>query len=175
MLRSILALGLVLAQPLAQPIAQPLATVPDPPPETAPGPPLQHHRPLRAAPTDRFRLPEGPFGPGNRGWEYVVAPGTPVGATAAGIVSFAGVVAGERYVSVEHADGLRSTYSYLAEIHVTTGAAVVSGQVLGLTSRRFQVGFRRGDTYIDPALLFGPLTARLVPDARFGEPAPEGV
>ncbi len=129
---------------------------------------VRHHRPLRAPVVDRFHLDDGPYGAGNRGWEYATAPGTVVRATAAGTVAFAGTVAGQRYVSVEHADGIRSTYSYLGSVTVVVGQAVTGGQALGTTGTTFQIGFRRGDTYLDPAGLFGPQVARLVSDDRFG-------
>ena len=129
---------------------------------------VRHHRPLRAPVVDLFHLDDGPYGAGNRGWEYATAPATAVRATAAGTVAFAGTVAGQRYVSVEHADGIRSTYSYLASVTVVAGQAVTSGQVLGATGATFQIGFRRGGLYLDPAALFGRQVARLVPDDRFG-------
>jgi murein DD-endopeptidase MepM/ murein hydrolase activator NlpD len=123
---------------------------------------------------DRFRLADGPYGPGNRGWEYVTAPSTPVRAAAAGTVGFAGSVAGERYVSIDHADGLRSSYSYLATVAVAMGQRVASGQEIGTTGHRFQIGFRRGGVYVDPATVFGLARARLVPDSRLGVRAVSG-
>ena len=47
-----------------------------------------------------FRAPACAYCPGNRGLEYDAAVGSPVRAAAAGTVTFAGVVAGVRYVVV---------------------------------------------------------------------------
>ena len=115
-------------------------------------------------PTDRpvvqpFDLSRGPYGPGNRGLDYGVRPGDPIAAIGAGTVVFAGAVAGSRFVTVLHPDGLRSSYSYLDRIDVEVGRAVTAGQVIGTSSGRFQLGVRRRSTYIDPA----PLLARLRP------------
>jgi murein DD-endopeptidase MepM/ murein hydrolase activator NlpD len=147
------------------PPSSPTPGAPSPaPPEAAR---VWHRRPVRAPVVDRFRLPDGPFGAGNRGWEHATPPGTPVRATAPGTVTFAGQVAGNLHVSVLHADGVRSTYSYLASLSVVAGQVVAAGQLVGRSTHRFQVGFLRGDTYLDPASRFVPLVVRLVPDARF--------
>ncbi|MPY94616.1 MAG: peptidoglycan DD-metalloendopeptidase family protein [Acidimicrobiia bacterium] len=161
---------LLLVLALAQGVAAPATPSPSPPSlgqAQGPAPVVRYHRPVRAPLVDRFRVPAGPYGAGNRGWEYETTPSTVVRASAGGTVAFAGTVAGELYVSVLHADGLRSTYSYLARISVSVGQVVHSGQQLGATGHRFQVGFRRGEAYVDPALLFGPVLVRLVPDERF--------
>ena len=52
---------------------------------------------------DPFRAPACAWCPGNRGLEYAPPPGPPVRAVAAGVVTFTGVVAGTRYVVVDHA------------------------------------------------------------------------
>jgi hypothetical protein len=86
-------------------------------------------------------------------------------AAAAGVVSFAGVVAGTRYVVVEHADGLRMTYGKLAANHVAVGDRVLQGQRIGTTTDEFLLGLRRGDDYVDPTPHLGTLRyrTRLVP------------
>ena len=115
-----------------------------------------------------FDLPNGPYGRGNRGLDYAVVADDPIVSIGDGSVVFAGSVAGERFVTVLHPDGLRSSYSYLSRIDVARGHSVVSGQQIGLSSQRFQLGVRRGDTYIDPAPLLSvrpaprPRHARLV-------------
>ncbi len=119
--------------------------------------------PVDAPVVDGFRLPDGPFGPGNRGLEYATAPGTSVRAIGAGLVVFAGQVAGPLHVTVLHPDGLRSSYSYLAEILVEPGERVAGGQVLGRTGERFHLGVRSAGTYLDPAALFAVDGLRLVP------------
>ncbi|HEY8525128.1 MAG TPA: peptidoglycan DD-metalloendopeptidase family protein [Acidimicrobiales bacterium] len=114
---------------------------------------------------DPFRPPPGPYGPGNRGLEYDTEPGAPVRASAAGTVVFAGPVAGSRHVTVRHADGVRTSYSYLATISVALGQRVEQGDRLGTAGERLHFGARMGDAYFDPALLFGadPVAVELVP------------
>ena len=94
-------------------------------------------------------MPAGPFGAGNRGIEYRTTPGQPVRAIGAGIVHFAGQVAGERYVSVAHADGLLSSYAYLATLSVRRGESIDAGRIVGTAGPRFQLGVRRGGDYVD--------------------------
>lgn len=111
--------------------------------------------PVEAPIVDPFRPPATPYGPGNRGIEFATAPGTAVRAAGAGTVSFAGSVAGSLHVTVAHPDGIRTSYSFLADITVRRGEAVDQGTVVGHTGSRFHVGARRGDIYIDPASLWG--------------------
>ena len=133
--------------------------------------PAPYRPPVAAAVAVPFALPNGPFGAGNRGLEYRTTPGEPVRAIGAGVVRFAGSVAGERFVTIEHADGLLSSYSYLARSTVRVGRFVVAGSVIGTASSRFQLGLRRGGDYIDPAPLLGPaLRPRLV-GASIGPPS----
>ncbi|MGV3758238.1 MAG: peptidoglycan DD-metalloendopeptidase family protein [Actinomycetota bacterium] len=121
-----------------------------------------HHLPPVDAPVlDPFRPPESPWQAGNRGIEYDTAEGTPVRATAAGSVVFAGQVAGHRHVTVLHPDGVRTSYSFLTEIHVVLGQRVEQGQPLGEAGPGFHLGARRGDAYFDPAALFEPGSVRV--------------
>ena len=128
----------------------------------------RYEPPVRALIVDGFRLPGGPYRAGNRGIDYQTDPGTAVGAIGNGVVVFAGLVAGSLYVTIRHPDGLRSSYSYLADIVVSVGESVRRGQPIGQAGPRLQLGVRRGATYLDPASLFGRLAVRLIPDSRFG-------
>ena len=112
---------------------------------------------------DGFRLPFGPYGPGNRGLEYATEPGQEVRAIGPGLVVFAGPVAGNRAVTVLHPDGLRSSYSYLDEVLVKVGERVSTGTPVGTAGERFHLGVRAGGTYLDPAALFATGHVRLVP------------
>ena len=129
----------------------------------ATSPPGTYHPPVDAPVTDPFRPPSVPWGPGNRGIEYATRPGTPVVAIGPGVVVFAGVIAGERYVTVRHPDGLRSSYSYLATIAVAEGDTVSGVSVVGLAGPRLHLGVRRGDVYLDPASLWGRPAASMRP------------
>ena len=90
-------------------------------PPTPPAPAVCHLPPVDAPVSDGFRPPTHRWGPGNRGLTYATTPGSPVRASAPGVVRFAGRIGPHAYVAVAHADGLRTTYSYLATIRVRAG------------------------------------------------------
>jgi murein DD-endopeptidase MepM/ murein hydrolase activator NlpD len=127
--------------------------------------------PVDAPIRDPYREPSTPYGPGNRGIEYDTEPGTWVRASADGVVAFAGVIAHEQYVSIDHDDGIRTTYSYLATISADAGERLEQGDVVGTAGDRLHFGARRNGVYFDPATLFAnddaptpaPARARLVP------------
>ncbi len=131
-------------------------------------PPVGTYRPpVSAAVVDPFRLPLGPYGPGNRGLEYRTDPGQQVTAMGAGRVAFVGAVAGRLVISIDHPDGRRSALTGLAVTLVELGDEVQPGQLVGLAGRVLHLGVREGGRYIDPASLFdrtGP--ARLVPNRQ---------
>jgi murein DD-endopeptidase MepM/ murein hydrolase activator NlpD len=142
------------------PVAPPLAAVTYAPPVS----PTRVVRPF-APPTTRF-------GPGHLGVDLSVTPGSAVRAAGAGIVTFAGSVAGRGLVVVLHADGVSTEYEPLRPI-ASAGTTVRRGQVLGRVSgthgncapgRCLHWGARRGDDYLDPLLLLRPLgPVRLLP------------
>src|SRR5690348_10287501 len=102
--------------------------------------------PVAAPVADPFRPPASSYGPGNRGLDYVTAPGTEVHAAADGGVVFAGQVGGTLHVVVLHGDGIRTSYSFLSSIRVQRGDMVHQGQVLGSTGAQpFHFGARAGD------------------------------
>lgn len=153
--------------------------------------PTERYRPPVDAPIlDPFRPPEHDWLPGNRGLEYDTRPGQFVRAVGSGVVTFAGQVGGQLHVTVQHADGLRSSYSFVATIRVRVGDRVRGGDLLAIAATNFHLGVRRGDRYIDPESIFGqPVrggTIRLVPadepvgtprtspPAGFVEPTPSG-
>lgn len=110
-----------------------------------------------------FEGPVSPFGAGHRGIDIGAPPGTPVRAAASGIVAFAGRVAGQRYVSIDHPDGIRTTYSWVSGAAVEAGNRVTRGQVIGRSgeghadaaSPHLHFGARIGEMYLDPLLLLG--------------------
>jgi murein DD-endopeptidase MepM/ murein hydrolase activator NlpD len=114
---------------------------------------------------DHFRPPACRWCPGNRGVDYATTPGEAVRASAAGTVSFAGRIGADLYVTVQHPDGLRTSYAYLATILVTEGQVVSQGTMLGAAAASVHFGVRRGDVYLDPELLLAGwrLQPRLVP------------
>ena len=118
--------------------------------------------PVHGPISDPFRPPACAFCPGNRGIEYATTAGAGVVAAAAGVVTFAGFVAGTRYVVVDHGGGYRTTYGRLESISVASGARVVAGQTVGVASSATFFGLRLGDAYLDPA----PFLAQVVPQPR---------
>ncbi|MFN0088811.1 MAG: murein hydrolase activator EnvC family protein [Acidimicrobiales bacterium] len=142
----------------------------------SPPPPHPYRPPVEAPVRDWYRAPASPFGPGNRGLEFVTVPGSLVRAIGAGVVVFAGQVGGRLHVTVRHADGLRSTYSFLAELAVSAGQAVAGGQPVGRSGAALHLGVRDAAGYRDPApLVFGRARVRLapLPARQRAEPSPD--
>jgi murein DD-endopeptidase MepM/ murein hydrolase activator NlpD len=114
---------------------------------------------------DPFRLPFGPFGAGHRGIDIASPVGTPVHAASGGVVAFAGSVAGSLFVSIDHPDGVRTTYGYLSSVAVSKGDAVARNQVIaasalghpGKSPPHLHFGARLDGRYIDPQPLLMPL------------------
>jgi Peptidase family M23/Putative serine esterase (DUF676) len=132
-----------------------------------PGQPAPSYGPPVSAPiVDPFRAPAGPYAAGNRGLDYDTHPGDVVRASSDGTVVFAGPVAGALHVTLRHADGIRTSYSFLAAVEVVVGQQVRGGEPLGRTGERLHFGARRGDAYFDPASLFasaGEVEVELLP------------
>jgi murein DD-endopeptidase MepM/ murein hydrolase activator NlpD len=156
-----------------------------PPPEAAAVPPadpvdgvVTYEPPVVASVHDPFRAPLTPYGPGNRGIEYDTFEGQRVIAAASGTVVFAGSVAGALHVTIGHADGVRTSYSFLSTIEVTKGQQLEQGDLVGRAGETFHFGARIGSTYVDPAALFGagPMEVMLVPHDRplWGSAVPSG-
>jgi murein DD-endopeptidase MepM/ murein hydrolase activator NlpD len=74
-------------------------------------------------------------------------------------------VAGALWISIDHLDGVRTSYGYLSSIGVTKGEAVTRGQVIAASGSghpgspvpHLHFGARFGGAYIDPMLLLVPL------------------
>lgn len=143
-------------------------------------------RPVGGAVVRAFDSPDHPWGSGHRGVDLAARPGTPVRAAGDGRVAFAGNVAGALHVVVDHGDGLRTSYSFLADRVVHTGEVVERGDVLGHVGAAgahhddavLHLGLRRGDEYLDPMALFDDVdlveAVRLVPvDDPLPDEAPD--
>jgi hypothetical protein len=119
-----------------------------------------------------FAAPAGPFAPGHRGVDLGGQVGDPVRSAGAGVVAFAGVVAGRGVVSVDHPGGLRTSYEPVTAT-VARGDQVGAGAVLGRLesvashcppAACLHWGLRRGETYLDPRTLLGAgRVVRLLP------------
>ena len=113
-----------------------------------------------------FDPPGTAFGAGHRGVDLELAPGAPVRAAGSGRVTFAGPVAGMRWVSIAHVDGHLTTYGPLADLSVRVGDRVERGdRVAALAAGGHGYGGRdtglhwgaRDATgaYVDPLSLLG--------------------
>src|SRR6478752_7018511 len=88
-------------------------------------------RPVTGRVVRPFVAPRSRYGAGHRGADLAAPPETPVLAAGAGRVTFAGPVAGTLHVVVEHADGLKTSVSFLATVAVRRGQTVRAGDGLG--------------------------------------------
>jgi murein DD-endopeptidase MepM/ murein hydrolase activator NlpD len=121
--------------------------------------------------TRAFEAPANPFGAGHRGVDLAGAPSSPVLAAGDGVVAFAGMVAARPVVSIDHADGLRTTYEPV-DPSVAAGQAVARGSPIGVLAAGhpgcpaaacLHWGLRHGETYLDPMTLLRPPRVRLLP------------
>jgi murein DD-endopeptidase MepM/ murein hydrolase activator NlpD len=129
----------------------------------APRPGTSFAVPLYGALVKTYDAPlDNPYAAGHRA-DNVAAPiGTAVRASADGTVSFAGTVVGNRSVTIDHAGGLKTTYSFLGTIAVKRGAPVKRGDVVGTVGAshdaslpsNVQLSARRNDVYFDPLELY---------------------
>ena len=122
-----------------------------------------------------FAPPPRPWLPGHRGVDLGAAPGATVRSAGSGAVAFAGWVAGRPVVSVDHPNGLRTTYEPVVP-SVVAGQAVRAGDVLGVLAAGhagcpvaacLHWGLRSGSgsdaEYLDPLSLLGQRRIRLLP------------
>lgn len=116
-----------------------------------------------------FEPPPTPYSPGHRGVDLAAKAGSAVCAAGNGVVSFAGQVGGAGVITIQHGNGLRSTYEpVIPTVH--KGQTVVAGQFIG------NVGFGHpscgnqpclhwglisGDRYLDPRLLLAEIQSRV--------------
>jgi hypothetical protein len=127
--------------------------------------PVTYRAPVEAPITDHFRPPATPYGPGNRGVDYGTRTGGAVHAAAAGEVVFAGAVGNSLHVVVLHADGIRTSYSFLRTVSVARGNRVDAGATVGTSATSLHFGARAGDAYLDPeVLLAGAARVHLIED-----------
>ena len=122
-----------------------------------------------------FDRPPLRYGRGHRGADLVGAPAQAVLAARDGTVVFVGRVAGREVVSVEHDDGLRTTYEPVTG-SVTVGVRVRRGEPIGAldtghpgcpAAACLHWGLRRATgseaEYYDPLVLLRPRHVRLLP------------
>lgn len=128
--------------------------------------PLAGHPPVLRP----FDAPAQRWLPGHRGVDLGGVAGEPVRAVADGVVAFSGVIAGVGVLSVQHPDGLRSTYQPVRD-GIARGTQVSAGQVLGMLGGQghclpricLHLGAKRGEAYLDPLLLLQGWEVSLLP------------
>ena len=110
-----------------------------------------------------FDQPRDQWSPGHRGVDLLAAVGQPVLSAGDGIVAFSGVVAGRGVLTVQHSDGIRTTYDPVDE-RVASGTLVHRGTPVGVLSDEpghcmplhcLHWGAISGDAYRDPLSLLG--------------------
>jgi murein DD-endopeptidase MepM/ murein hydrolase activator NlpD len=124
-----------------------------------------------------FDPPDDPYGAGHRGIDIAAPFGTPIRAPAAGVVTFAGTVAGNLFLTIDHGGGLESTYSWVSSLNVKRGDPVTTAQVIatagsghpGSDITHLHMGVKLDDVYVDPLDYLGPVSVtgfiRLAPVA----------
>jgi len=127
--------------------------------------PVVHQLPVAAAVSRPFEPPVGAYGPGHRGVDLAAPAGVGVHATERGTVHHAGPVAGTVWVSIDHPDGVRTSYGPLSGVRVVRGELVERGQRIGTLADThhgdaqrdtgLHLGARRDGEYIDPMSLPG--------------------
>lgn len=117
-----------------------------------------------------FEPPPTRYAAGHRGVDLAAPVGAAVLAAGAGVVGYAGTLAGRGVVTVVHG-GLRTTYEPVAAA-VRPGQLVAGGTVLGhlqagphcgLLRPCLHWGLLRGRVYLDPLALLGLAAVRLLP------------
>lgn len=106
-----------------------------------------------------FVAPATPYGPGHRGVD-LLATGDALAAPADGVVRFAGMVAGRPVLSIDHGDGVISSYEPVVAT-VIAGDGVVRGELLGTIQaghcpqRCVHLGVRVDGEYANPLQWLG--------------------
>lgn len=116
-----------------------------------------------------FDPPEQKWLAGHRGVDLDLNVGEEVLAAGSGVIAFAGSVAGTPTISIDHPDGIRTTYQPV-HARVSRGDMVFEGDVIGTLGHPFDgyPGLHWGarvdkDDYIDPLELLDAPIIRLKP------------
>lgn len=124
--------------------------------------------------TRTFDQPDAPWLSGHRGVDLAGSAGVSVLAAADGVVAFAGMVAGKGVVSIDHADGIRTTYEPVIS-DLSAGTPVRRGDVIGTLTlghglaTALHWGAKVGKDYLDPVTLIdAPVVIRLYPERPVG-------
>ena len=169
-----LILPILMLLPLPAPAGSAPAAGAGPAVPAVPVPAAGYRWPIAGPPpvTRPFDPPAQRWLSGHRGVDLAGTPGVTVRSAGAGVVFFAGPVAGIGVVSVDHPGGLRTTYQPLDPL-VSAGDRVAAGDPVGVLAAGhagcpvaacLHWGLRQGPHYLDPLLLLGLGRLRLLPD-----------
>lgn len=112
--------------------------------------------------TSKFGLRKDPFTgklTGHDGLDMAAPKNTPIYATRAGVVSFAGYQEGGAgyYVWINHGDGYKSIYMHMTRYIVQEGQTVEAGELIGYvgstgrsTGNHLHFGIKYNSSYVDP-------------------------
>jgi murein DD-endopeptidase MepM/ murein hydrolase activator NlpD len=111
-----------------------------------------------------FDPPSSPYGSGHRGIDIATPIGTTVVAPASGVVTFAGAVGGQLFVTIDHGGGLLSTSSFLSATLVRKGDTVSTGAPIARSGPghpgdlipNLHFGVRLDGQYVNPLDYLGP-------------------
>lgn len=110
-----------------------------------------------------FRAPAHAYGPGHRGIDIAPSTDASVYAPADGVVAFRGVVVDRAVLTIDHSDGLVSSFEPILST-VSAGTVVSEGEQLGTidvgghaAAGTLHMGVRSDGVYVNPMLLFGGL------------------
>lgn len=116
-----------------------------------------------------FDKPQHNWLKGHRGVDLDIPVNGTVRAANSGIITFAGKVAGKPVISIDHPDGLRTTYQPVTTV-LNTGDSVARGEAIGILAPSvdgfpgLHWGVLQGkDDYLNPLTLLEPLLIRLKP------------
>ncbi|WP_147454065.1 M23 family metallopeptidase [Tessaracoccus antarcticus] len=137
--------------------------------------------PVPGRPVALFDRATSRYSAGHRGVDLAAFEGDGVRAGAAGVVSFAGMVAGRPAVSVDHGGGVRTTYTPVVSA-VSVGQRVEQGQLIGVVgtddhcrSMCLHWGLTDGLDHFDPMAQLSIPTIRLLPQGSTPQPRPPRV
>lgn len=113
-----------------------------------------------------FDPPEFPWLSGHRGVDLSVEIGADILAVAPGVVIYAGLLVDRPVISIQHDNGLRSTFEPVEPL-ISVGDIVTTGQIIGKLVEGHSPGSLHwgakvdADTYVDPlGLVFGPVSLK---------------
>lgn len=121
--------------------------------------------PVTGPVVNAFDPPDSPYGSGHRGIDIAAAVGTVAVAPSAGVVSFAGPIGGNLFLTLDHGGGLTSTFSWVSSPLVRRGDVVAAGDPVVLTGwahpgsavASLHFGVRLDGVYQDPLDYLGPI------------------